>query len=288
MEIKHLKSFLTIVEEGQITSAAKKLNIAQPPLSQQMKLLEDELGVRLFERGPRHIELTDAGKLLKERAEQILQLSASTVNEIKDLKSGLKGTLSIGTVSSSGALLLNHNFSSFVNEFPSVKFEIHEGNTFKILELLDKGIIEIGIVRTPFNTSKYMCKFMDSEPMIAVIPKRFSEDLADNSITVEAFRNKPLVIYRRFEQLIYEVCSEAGFEPDIICKNDDARTTLMWANFGMGIGIMPKSAFSLVDNSNLYYQVIINSKLETRIAAIWREDRYFSSIAEKFIEYFGK
>lgn len=288
MEIKHLKSFLTIVEEGQITSAAKRLNIAQPPLSQQMKLLEDELGVRLFERGPRHIELTDAGKLLKERAEQILQLSASTVNEIKDLRSGLKGTLSIGTVSSSGALFMNHNFSSFVKDFPAVKFEIHEGNTFKILELLDKGIIEIGIVRTPFNMAKYTCKFLDSEPMIAVTPRRFSGDLKNSSVTIETLRNKPLIIYRRFEQLIYEVCREAGFEPDIICKNDDARTTLMWANFGMGIGIMPKSAFSLVDNSNLYYQELDNSKLETRIAAIWREDRYFSSLAEKFIEYFGK
>lgn len=102
MDIRQLKYFLTITEEEQITAAARRLRIAQPPLSQQMKGLEDELGITLFKRGPRHIQLTDAGKLLANRARQILELSDSTVREIDDFKRGLKGTLSIGTVSSSG------------------------------------------------------------------------------------------------------------------------------------------------------------------------------------------
>ena len=86
MDIKQLRYFLTIAEEGQITAAARRLHIAQPPLSQQLKLLEIELGVKLVERGPRHIHLTDAGKILRTRAEQILELSNSTINEIDDFK----------------------------------------------------------------------------------------------------------------------------------------------------------------------------------------------------------
>ncbi|SFC97960.1 DNA-binding transcriptional regulator, LysR family [Clostridium uliginosum] len=288
MDIKQLKYFLTIVEEGQITSAAKRLNMAQPPLSQQLKNLEDELGVKLIERGPRHIELTDAGNILKDRAEQILELSDSTINEINDFKKGFKGKLSIGTVSSSGSVLLNDKISDFRKNYPGVKFEIHEGNTFKILELLNRGIIEVGIVRTPFNSSKFHCKYAEAEPMIAVISKNYYFKTKNSYITIEELKEKPLIIYRRFEQLIHETCLEQGFEPEIFCKNDDARTTLLWANAGLGIGIIPKSAFGLGGNDNLIYKEINNDKLITKVSAIWIKDKYISSMAQKFIEYFGE
>ncbi len=90
MDIKQLKYFYTIAEEGQITSAAKKLNIAQPPLSYQLKNLENELGVKLVERGSRNIKLTDAGLMLYNRAKQILDLTETTIDELKDFKKVLK------------------------------------------------------------------------------------------------------------------------------------------------------------------------------------------------------
>ena len=130
MDIRQLKYFLTIAEEEQITAAAKRLHMAQPPLSQQMKLLEDELDIQLFKRGPRRIHLTDAGKLLQKRARQILELSDSTIREITDCKRGVRGTLKIGTVSSSGSILLRQGMQNFYHHFPDAHFEIHEGNTF--------------------------------------------------------------------------------------------------------------------------------------------------------------
>lgn len=288
MDIKQLKYFLAIVEEGQITSAAKRLNMAQPPLSQQLKNLEEELGVKLVERGARHIKLTDAGKMLRNRAQQILELSDSTINEIKDLKRGLRGTLSIGTVSSSGAMLLNYRISKFRKDYPNIKFEIHEGNTFEMVDLLNKGIIEVGIVRTPFNTSMFECRYMAPESMIAIMSKDYMIKSEKTYISMEELKNKPLIIYRRFEQLIYETSLEAGFEPQIFCKNDDARTTVLWANAGLGIGIIPKSAFELANNNNLIYKEIKNPRLNTQIAAIWLKDRYISSMASNFVEYLSE
>ncbi len=287
MDIRQLKYFLTIAEEGQITSAAKKLNMAQPPLSQQLKNLEDELGVKLIERGSRHIELTDAGKLLRNKAEQILNLTDSALIEIKDFKKGLNGTLTLGTVSSSGTMLLNKRISYFRKNYPKVKFEIFEGNTFKVMELLNNGIIEVGIVRTPFNPSKFNCKYTEPEPMIAIMNKEYFIDSNRDFIFLEELKDKPLIIYRRFEQLIYQVCIESGFEPEIFCKNDDARTTVLWANAGLGIGIIPKSAFPLAYNANLSFKEIKVSTLNTQIAAIWLKDKYISSMASKFIDYFS-
>lgn len=287
MDIRQLKYFLTIAEEGQITSAAKKLNMAQPPLSQQLKNLEDELGVKLIERGSRHIELTDAGKLLRNKAEQILNLTDSALIEIKDFKKGLNGTLTLGTVSSSGTMLLNKRISHFRKNYPKVKFEIFEGNTFKVMELLNNGIIEVGVVRTPFNPAKFNCKYTEPEPMIAIMNKEYFIDSNRDFIFLEELKDKPLIIYRRFEQLIYQVCIDSGFEPEIFCKNDDARTTVLWANAGLGIGIIPKSAFPLAYNANLSYKEIKASTLNTQIAAIWLKDKYISSMASKFIDYFS-
>ncbi|GGH11902.1 LysR family transcriptional regulator [Paenibacillus segetis] len=287
MDIRQLKYFLAIAEEGQITSAAKKLQMAQPPLSQQLKQLEDELGVKLVERGPRRIQLTEAGIILQNRAKQILELSDSTTREMKDLGKGLKGTLSIGTVSSSGATLLNDRLSEFHRNYAGVKFEIHEGNTFMIIDLLSKGIVEVGIVRTPFNLGNLGYKYADPEPMIAVMTPEYDWDRAKSTIDVTELQDKPLIIYRRFEQLIRETCSAHGFEPNIFCKNDDARTTLLWANAGLGIGIVTRTTFELANNTNLIYKEIECDNLRTQIAAIWMKDKYLSTIAAKFIESFS-
>ena len=288
MDIRQLKYFLAIAEEGQITSAAKKLQMAQPPLSQQLKLLEEELGVKLMERKPRSIQLTDAGIILRNRAQQILELTDSTAREITDFVKGLNGTLSIGTVSSSGATLLTESLSKFHKTYSGVKFEIHEGNTFMIIDLLSKGIVEVGIVRTPFNTSNLEYRYAQSEPMIAVMTKEYDWTTTEDTIEVNELMDKPLIIYRRFEQLIRETCLKEGFDPVIFCKNDDARTTLFWANAGLGIGIVPKSALNLANRENLIYKEIRNEALRTQIAAIWIKDKYISSLATKFIENFGQ
>ncbi len=287
MDLKQLQYFLAIAEEGQITAAAQKLHMAQPPLSQQLKLLENELGVKLVERGSRHLQLTDAGRLLQTKAWQILELAGSTVKEMNDFSKGLKGTLVIGTVSSSGAEL-NEQIVKFHRQYFGVCFEIHEGNTFTVVDLLNKGVIEVGIVRTPFNTAGFECRYTKPEPMLAVMTGEYARGFPKTVISVTELTDKPLIVYRRFEQLLYETCLEHGFEPEFFCKNDDARTTLWWANAGLGVGIVPKSAMALISNSNLVCKEIASETLWTRIAAIWVKDRYLSTLATKFIDLFDE
>lgn len=286
MDIRQLRYFLAIAEQGQITSAAKRLNMAQPPLSQQLKLLEDELGVKLVERGSRKIELTDAGQILRNRAEQILELTDATVKELKDFSSGVQGTLSIGAVSSSGATLLPDRIYKFHKSYPGINFEIWEGNTYRILEILNSGIIEIGIVRTPFNIQSFESICLPREPMVAAINSNLYWDEHKEYIHLSELANKPLIIYRRFEKLITEACEKAGFEPNILCKTDDARSTLLWADSGIGIAIVPKVALKLINSTNLRYKKIDGPSLETQIAAIWMKNRYLSTAARHFLEYF--
>lgn len=283
MDIRQLKYFLAIAEEGQITSAAKKLHIAQPPLSHELKLLENELGVKLVERGSRKIKLTEAGKILKNKAEQIVELEKATIKELHDFNSGLQGTLSIGAVSSSGGVLSPEKIHKFNELYPGIKFEIWEDNTYRILEILNSGVIEIGIVRTPFDKEGLESICLNSEPMVAAYSLNSFDFSNEKSIKLLDLKDMPLIIYKRFEKLIYSTCSSLGFEPNIICETEDARTALHWARSGIGIGVVPKSSVKLV-NSNLTCMDINSQELVTHVSAIWVKNRYISSAAKHFIE----
>lgn len=283
MDIKQLKYFLTIAEEGNITGAAKKLNIAQPPLSYHLKLLEKELGIKLMDRGSRKIHLTDAGEILKNRAEQVLELVSATTKELKDFNQGARGTLSIGTVSSSGAALLPEIIENFHKKYPNVSFEVWEGNTYRIMEILNSGVIQIGIVRTPFDSQGLNINYFSKEPMIAAFRDDSKWFGSEKSVNLKELKSKPLIIYRRFEKIIFKACYGADFIPEIICKSDDARTTLLWAESGIGIAIVPKTAIDLIKAPRLTYKIINEPNLETSIAAICVKNRYMSTAGKNFM-----
>ena len=283
MDLKQLHYFLTIVSEEQITAAAKKLHMAQPPLSHQIKLLESELGVTLFRRGPHHIELTDAGRAMAHRARQLLDLADSTRREVADFQRGIRGTLAIGTVSSSGNILFSPGLRQFHEQYQDIHFEIHDGNTYQILEMLDQSIIEIGIVRTPFNSSRFNCQLITAEPMETAMTRENKRSPGQDVISVRDLADKPLIIYRRFNQLLHDTFEAADVRPDIYCRNDDARTTVLWANAGLGVAIAPAAALNLAAHENLRVKQIDEKKLRTRLVAIWRQDRYLSTAGEKFL-----
>ena len=167
MDIRQLIYFATIVEEGSISAAAKKLHLSQPPLSYQLKLLEEELHLQLLQRGARGVQLTEAGKVLYKRAQGILELTERTQKELQAMAGGFAGTLHIGTVSSSGASLLDWRIPAFHEQYPQIGFAIHEGNTFELMEMLESGLIELAVVRTPFHDEQVDCRYLQQEPMIA-------------------------------------------------------------------------------------------------------------------------
>lgn len=274
------------MEEGNITSAANKLHMAQPPLSNQLKLLETELGTKLLDRGARKIRLTDAGKILYKRAKHILEITNSTAREIEEFGKGAQGTLKLGTISSSGTALLSSRIINFNKKYPNIKFEIYEGNTYELIEMMNSGIIEVGIVRTPFNAEGFECLFLESEPMVAVMSKDYNFKSESSEVYLDDLKNINLIIYRRFEKILLSEFQELGFEPNIFCINDDARTTILWARAGLGIGIVPQSAVNFEFMNNIKFKVINKSTLRTQISAIWIKERYLSITAKRFLEFF--
>lgn len=286
MDIKQFTYFVAIAEEGNITKAAERLHIAQPHLSQQLKLLEEELNVKLIERSTRKFQITDAGRRLWRRSKQMVELMESTIKELEDFNEGVEGTLSIGTIASSGDILLPKRIYSFNKKYPKINFEIRECSTNEILELLKNGVIEIGIIRTPLNSEIYDSINLPIEPMVAAATDSFNLGNENKKVYLSELKDKPLLVHRRYEKMIEELCKKAGFDPRILCKIEDTRSILLLANTGMGIAIVPKDWIELIPNISLNCREINEPALNTRTTIVWMKGQYLSSAAKHFLQTF--
>ncbi|MDO5424571.1 MAG: LysR family transcriptional regulator [Eubacteriales bacterium] len=287
MELKQLHYFKTVVDEGTISAAARRLNMSQPPLSSQMHLLEEELGCVLFERGPRKIQLTEAGRLFYERAGNMLELAQITAREMQDYRQGKAGTLRIGVVSSVGTLLLKKWIGPFHEKFPQIRYEIYEGNTYQILEQIRANLIELALVRTPFSGEGLEAVRLTREPMMAAGDARFFPEGCADTVSIRDLAGQPLIVYRRWEEILTKQFEKAKVSPYYFCKNDDARTSLEWARAGMGIAIFPESAGQEMmagEDAQMRICRILAPGLESEICAVYNVQGYFSTAARTLME----
>ena len=151
MEFRTLHYFLTVAQERNITRAAEKLHMAQPPLTRQIKRLEEELGVPLLIRGGRQLQLTEEGRFLQARGREILQLMENTQQQLGQLGPAQYGTIRLCTTEVSGATLLSELIAAFHETAPNIHFQILAGDSTENRDRLGKNLVDMGIVREPFN-----------------------------------------------------------------------------------------------------------------------------------------
>ena len=185
MEMKQLEYFCSIVEAGTISGAAKALHMTQPPLSYQMKMLEDELEVQLFLRGTKKITLTEAGIALYERAESLLKMADITKREV--FRIGTAATIHIGITPSSVSMMAEY-LARFAQKFPAIHFDIHEGSTFNLKNQLENRVVDITTLRTPISVNGFESRVLMTDELCAMaIPQK--ELGKDNIITFDNASN---------------------------------------------------------------------------------------------------
>lgn len=284
MDLKQLQYFATVVEEGNITTAAKKLHMSQPPLSTQIKLLEEEFGCLLFERGARKIMLTDAGRMLYNHALKLLELSRVTKEEVINCSSAAGGTIRIGVASS-----VIYSFSSkwmggFIRNNPRVTFEIYEADTYGLLEKLKSNVIHIAIIRTPFTGNEFTCEMLFDEGIFA-IGNRVLFDDPGKTVSFEELSNKPLILYRRWEEIIRKEFKERSLELHCFCINDDARTTVYFADQSFGIAIVPESGRDFINNPDTVIKKIYPCDISSKVELVYDSNAYMPECSKNFIQY---
>ena len=155
MEIRVLKYFLTVVREESITKASEVLHITQPTLSRQLAQMEEELGVKLIDRGTRKIRLTNDGMLLRRRAEEIIQLVDKTEQELLGQNEQVEGKITIGCGEIAAVQILSDLIKSFTEKYPRVTFDFFTATADFVKEQMDKGLIDIGLLLEPIDIEKY-------------------------------------------------------------------------------------------------------------------------------------
>ena len=241
MDLKQIRYFVEVVEQGSISMAARKLGLTQPPVSKQMQLLERELGCALFLRSSQPLELTAEGKLLYERGVNLLAMAAGMVQAVADCRDTQGGTLRLGLVSSVSQLAVERWIAPFHRSHPGVSFELYEANTYLLLDQLRSRQFDLAMVRTPFASRGFACHVLPSRPMLALWrPERFAFRSGE-PVSLEELAEVPLILYRRWEDLVTEAFDRRGLRPQVLARSDSAGTCLALARTGLGVAISPDS-----------------------------------------------
>jgi len=265
MNLKQLQYFLAVAEEGQMTAAAKRLHVAQPPLSYQIKQLETELGVTLFKRLPQGVTVTPAGQLLVGYAQQLTQLSATAANKVRALATGVTGTLNLGLISSSAGAMPNPALIHWLGQHPEVQLAVTEGNTYQLLDALHKRLLDVAVLRTPFNQQHLVCRYLPAERMVAVLPKRYHQFDQRRQLRLTDLAGLPLIKYRRFNELFHVAFLEQAFEPIYVMTCDDARTAMHWANHQLGVALVPRSLATTYAGDQVTIRSLADRRFETQL-----------------------
>ena len=278
MELRQLEYFREIANTGSINEAARKLNMSQPPLSYQIRQLENELNVQLFERTHKGVILTAAGKLLYDRAASLLDYARSTELEVS--QTGKKRVLRIGITPTTVGTVMPF-IAEFSKKNPDVNFEVHDGITYTLYDYLQEGIIDISVVRTPLRLDEVEFAILHEEPMIAVSNSAMSENTTA-SLTLTDLLHKPLILYRRYEKLIMDAFHTQNLVPEVFCLCDDARGASLWVKEGLATAIFPQSMQPLCEG--LTCQVLDEVDLMTKILLIWKKERKPSALVQEFMK----
>lgn len=280
MNLKQLQAFLVVAQERQITAAAKRLYMAQPPLSYQMKQLEKELGVKLFLRNAHGITLTSAGRTLQDYAQQMVKLGQAAGEALSQEKSGRIGTIHLGLISSTGKLVLNPMVQRLTVDYPRVNFAITEANTMALIDELNSGLLDLAIVRTPFNTRGLEQRPLYQDQMVA-LGDHEQYQFPTGQMEISDFDQQPLIIYRRFEAIFNDTFARQGVTPHYCVKCDDARTAIMWANQGMGIAVVPQLIAQTYAEQPL--TMVDYPAWNSQIEVVWQSGARLSPLTRRFI-----
>lgn len=286
MEIRILKYFLIVAREQSITKAADVLHITQPTLSRQLAQMEDEIGVRLFERGSRKITLTNEGLLLRRRAEEILQLVDKTEKELAEQDGQIEGKITIGCGEVASVRLLPDLFERFHQKYPLVTFDIYTATADHVKERMDRGLVDVGLLLEPIDIEKYDFIRLDMKERWVVVMRPDSPLAKKDCVTAKELSGLPLILPRRLK-VQSELASWFGGYYDklnVLFTSNLTTNSAVMVSRGLAYSIVIEAMLPFWDRSKIAYRPLSPPLTATSVLA-WRRGQPFGAASTKFIEF---
>lgn len=289
MELRHLRYFIAVAEELHFGRAAERLGISQPPLSQQIQALEEEIGARLFERTNRRVELTDAGRLFLDESRQVLAQVDKAVLLARRAHRGELGELKIGFTSSAPfTSTIPSSIHAFRKAYPDVHLDLQEMSSRQVLKALLEESLQVGVIRPLALPDAVHWVELFREPLVAVL--RADHPLAagsEDGLAIAALAEEPFVFFPRsygtglYDQVI-ALTRQAGFSPRIAQEASEAMTIIGLVSAGLGVSILPAS-FRRTRVDGVVYRTLSDPEATTAVWLVRRQNEG-SPLALSFID----
>jgi DNA-binding transcriptional LysR family regulator len=292
VDLRLLRYFLAVAEEAHLTKAAARLGIRQPPLSQQIRVLEQELGVTLFNRLPRGMELTESGRALLEDARSILALVDQAVDGVRRVSQGEAGRLTVGFT---GSAAFHPFVPSVIRRFresaPNVRLVLEESSTGELRDAVSEGRVDVAFIRgTVLTTPGVSEETVLEETMLAAFPADhpFVKGRDRRQIALSELAEESLILYRRHSgpglyDAIITACSASGFSPRVVQEAPRMLSTLSLVAAGLGVSLVPASLRRVNIEGVVYVNVTGPVALRAGLNLIWR-DAPLSGATRKLID----
>ncbi|HFX1123483.1 TPA: LysR substrate-binding domain-containing protein [Pseudomonas aeruginosa] len=289
MELRHLRYFIAVAEELHFGRAAERLGISQPPLSQQIQALEEEIGARLFERTNRRVELTGAGRLFLDESRQVLAQVDKAVLLARRAHLGELGELKIGFTSSAPfTSTIPSSIHAFRKAYPDVHLDLQEMSSRQVLKALLEESLQVGVIRPLALPDAVHWVELFREPLVAVL--RADHPLAagsEDGLAIAALAEEPFVFFPRsyvtglYDQVI-ALTRQAGFSPRIAQEASEAMTIIGLVSAGLGVSILPAS-FRRTRVDGVVYRTLSDPEATTAVWLVRRQNEG-SPLALSFID----
>ena len=281
MDIRIMEYFLAITREGNISAAAEALHVSQPALSRQIKDLEEELGVTLFERGSRKIRLTEEGMILRRRAEEMVLLMQITEGEIRQSHNAISGEIHIGA----GESLSFHHLSEIAGKihksYPDIRFYITSGDTADLIEQLNTGLIDIALIFTDYDHSLYQGIRLPNEDKLGLLVRKADPLACKTEVTVSDLKGLPLIIPRAAKPLI---TSDPAFSDlNIAAVYNLIYNASLFVEDGVGYAFGFEGLVNTTGDSPLTFVPLV-SRISQPGSVIWKKYEVFSPAVNLFLE----
>lgn len=287
MELRVLQYFLAVAREQSISGAAESLYLSQPTLSRQLKDLEEELGKQLFIRGNRKITLTEEGMLLRKRAEEILDLVEKTENEITTSDEIITGEVYIGAGETDAVRIIARVAEKVQQDHPQIKFHVFSGDSLDVIERLNKGLIDFGVLFEPVDLSKFEYIPMPVSDIWGVLMRRDSPLAEKEFITPQDLWDKPLIASRQQNKgsILYDWMKKPFEKLNVAASYNLVYNASLMVDEGMGYALCLDKLINVTGNSDLCFKPLC-PELKANMHFVWKKYQVFSKAAEKFLQYF--
>ena len=286
MEMHQLRYFVAVARTGSFTLAAQQCHVSQPSLSQQIQKLERGLGQRLFDRLGRRAVLTDAGRLLLERAEAILETADDAKRRLRNADVDQGGPLAIGAIPTIAPYLLPLVLPAFLKKSPQAELTIQEDVTRQLLAAIVAGELDLALVALPVAHPQVQSEALFTEPLLLAVARKHR--LATRRrITLDDFSTERFILLNEMHCLSDQVlsfCNTHGCQPWIACRGEQISTIQSMIGMGQGISLLPDMARRADNDKRRVYRPLADHKPQRTVGVIWRQRRYHSPTAERFLQ----